>query len=60
MAYTRKTRDEWQLWIKYPGPHGWEHEVSEDSFTEIRQRRREYRENCPEYPTRVKRARVRA
>jgi hypothetical protein len=62
MAYTRKTRDTWQLHVLYPGPHGWEHELTEDSFREIRQRRKEYRENCPQYPTRIvcKRERIEA
>jgi hypothetical protein len=53
---TRKTRDEWQLWINYG--QGWEHEISEESFREARERRKEYSENCPEYPTRIKLARV--
>lgn len=51
MVYVRKTRDEWRLHINYG--LGWEYEVSEDSGTEIRKRRREYRENCPEYPRRI-------
>ena len=38
---------------------GWEHELSEDSAREIAARRREYRDNCPQYPTRVTLARVR-
>ena len=57
MAYQRKTYDEWQLWINYG--HGWEHEISEASSREFRQRVKEYRENCPQYPVRVKFARVR-
>ena len=57
MAYKRKTRDEWQLWINYG--QGWEHEISEDTGAELKVRRQEYRDNCPEYPTRVKVKRVR-
>jgi hypothetical protein len=57
MAYVRKTRDEWQLWINYG--RGWEHEISEDSSKEIRERAKEYRENCPEYPRQIKCKRVR-
>jgi hypothetical protein len=57
MSYKRKTRDEWQLHVNYG--QGWEHEISEDSFREARDRRREYRENCPEYPVRLLCKRVR-
>lgn len=56
-AKPRKTRDEYQLWIKYG--QGWEHEISEDSQSEIRARYKEYRDNCPEYPVKWKKARVR-
>lgn len=56
MPYQRKTRDERQLWINYG--QGFEHELSEDVWGEMRQRLREYRENCPQYPRRVKLARV--
>lgn len=58
MAYVRKTRDEFQLWINYGYGHGWEHEISEDSYREFKARRKEYRENCPQYPTRLVKKRV--
>lgn len=51
MPRQRKTRDEWQLHVNCG--QGWEHEISEDTFKEARQRRREYTENCPQYATRV-------
>jgi hypothetical protein len=51
MTRQRKTRDEWRLWVNYG--QGWEHEVSEDTFREARERRKEYRENCPQYPVKV-------
>lgn len=55
--YVRKTRDEYQLMVDYgQGP---EHEISEDSRAEIKQRLHEYRENCPEYPVYWRRRRVR-
>lgn len=54
---TRKTRDEWQLWVHYG--QGWEHEISEDSWREMRDRLREYRENCPQYPVKVRKRRIR-
>lgn len=52
MTYKRKTIDVWHLDVNYG--QGWEHELTEDSFAEIRQRRKEYLENCPEYPTRIR------
>jgi hypothetical protein len=51
--YARKTRDEWQLHINYGYGDGWEHEISEDTRKEAIQRRKEYRENCPEYPVKI-------
>ena len=51
MAYIRTTRDTWQLHVNYG--QGWEHEITEDSFRAARDRRREYHENCPEYPTKI-------
>lgn len=53
MAYTRKTRDEWRLMINYGSGHGWEFETAESTYKDIRQRKKEYAENCPEYPTRI-------
>jgi hypothetical protein len=52
MAYTRKTVDTWQLWIYYG--QGWEHELTEYSRGEARQRQKEYRDNCPQYPSKIK------
>lgn len=51
MAYKRKTRDVWVLYVDYG--QGWEYELTGYSRDEIRQRRKEYRENCPQYPTKV-------
>lgn len=48
MTRKRKTRDEYRLFVDYG--QGWEHEVSEDTYREIRARWREYRENAPQYP----------
>ena len=45
--YRRKTIDVWTLCLDYG--QGWEEETSEYSLVEIRQRAKEYRENCPEY-----------
>lgn len=57
MAYQRKTRDVWRFYVNYG--QGWEHELDEFSLREVRQRQKEYRENCPQYPTRVVRGRER-
>jgi hypothetical protein len=56
MAYVRKTRDEFQIFLNYGG--GWEHEISEDNRKDMRERLKEYRENCPQYPIKWKIARV--
>lgn len=56
MAYKRKTADEYQLHVNYG--YGWEHELSEYTLEEARQRRKEYAENCPQYPTRIVKKRI--
>lgn len=43
MAYIRKTVDEWTLQGNYG--QGWEDLTSEEHYSEIRQRLKEYREN---------------
>lgn len=45
MAYQRKTKDEWELIGNWG--FGWESILMEDSYKEIKQRLREYRENDP-------------
>ena len=57
MAYKRKTVDEWHFFVNYGG--GWEHETTEASFRDAQAQRRCYAENCPQYPTKIKRARER-
>lgn len=47
---------EWHLLVNYG--QGWEHEVTEDTRKEAIQRQKEYRENCPEYPTKIRMASV--
>lgn len=47
---------EYRLYVNYG--QGWEHEVSDDSISGIRQTTREYRENCPQYPVKWRRVRV--
>lgn len=57
MAYQRKTRDVWHFCVNYG--YGWEHELDEYSLKEIKDRQREYRENCPQYPTKIIKGRER-
>lgn len=56
MRYIRKTKDEYQLLVNYG--QGYEHELNEDSRKELMQRVKEYRENCPQYPLKTKKVRV--
>lgn len=57
MAYTRKTRDTFELHVNYG--QGWEYEIEEDTLRAARQQQRDYRDNCPQYPTKVVRRRER-
>jgi len=41
----------WALYVNYGG--GWEHELFEESRKEIKDRIREYKENCPQWPIKV-------
>ena len=59
MAYVRKTRDVWELYVCYGDTYGWEYELAEYSREEIRQRQKEYRENCHQYPTKIVKRRER-
>ena len=56
MAYTRKTRDEWQVQALY-GHHGWECVGAHDTRREAIAERRCYDENEP-YPHRVRCVRI--
>jgi hypothetical protein len=47
----RKTRNCWRFYVNYG--QGWEHEITEYTFAEMRENRKAYRENCP-YPLRVR------
>ena len=58
MPYIRKTRDEFRLYVDYGHGQGWEHEVSENTRKEIKERQKEYQANCPQYPTKWNKARV--
>lgn len=54
--YKRKTIDCWKMFCNYG--QGWEHELTEYSREEIKNRINEYRENC-HYPMTVKKCRER-
>ena len=54
MAYQRKTRDVWNVQQWTGTDYGWEDVCAEDTYREACERRREYRENQPEYPVRIK------
>lgn len=55
MAYIRKTRDVYILLANYG--EGFEEEIIEYSFKEIKARLKEYRQNCPQYSFKYKRKR---
>lgn len=44
MTYIRKTKDNYILLSNYG--YGWEEEVIESTYKEIKERLKEYRENC--------------
>lgn len=51
---TRKTRDVWVVQGNYGYGDGWEDVTAEETYREARQRLKEYRENEPQYPHRLK------
>lgn len=53
---TPLTTKEFQLWINYG--QGWEFETSEENWKALVQQQKCYAENCPEYPTKKKVARI--
>lgn len=46
----------WALFVDYGG--GWEYELSEDSMRELKQQRKAYQLNMPQFPTKIARHRV--
>lgn len=58
MTYTRKTKDEFVLMVNYWYWHGYEEEATEETMKEAKQRKKEYSENCPEYPTKIIKRRI--
>lgn len=56
MAYVRKTKDEYQLLCNYG--YDWEVVLTEETVKEIKQRKKEYMENMPQYPYKVVKKRI--
>lgn len=50
-TYTRKTRDCWRFYLNYG--QGWEHEITEYTFAEMKANRKAYLENCPQYTLKI-------
>jgi hypothetical protein len=46
----------YKLYVDYGYGHGWEYEIFEETFSEIKKRKKEYLENC-NYPLKVSRGR---
>ncbi len=59
MAYVRKTRDVWRIYVDYGYGDGWEHECTELSRKAARENIKAYRENYPQYPVKVVQGRER-
>ena len=57
MPHARSTVDTWELHVNYG--QGWEHETTEFTLKDAREQRKTYRDNCPEFPTKLVRRRVR-
>lgn len=45
----------WKLYVNYG--QGWEYELFEETWHETKERLKEYRENCPQYPIKASRGR---
>ncbi len=54
MPYKRKTRDCWRFYVNYG--QGWEHEITEFTFAEMKENRKAYRTDC-KYPLKIVRGR---
>lgn len=58
MVYIRKTKDNYILLSNYGYGHGWEEEITEPTYKEIKERLKEYRENCKNGIFKYKKVRV--
>ena len=58
MAYVRKTTDEFEIQQYMGAQYGWECVCSEEIYKEAKERKKEYRNNQPEYAVRIVKKRV--
>ena len=58
MAYVRKTKDEYQLLCNYGYGDGWEYVTAEDTMSAIKQCKKEYIENAPQYQYKIVKKRI--
>ena len=58
MAYVRKTTDEFEIQQYTGAQYGWECVCSEETRKEAKERKKEYRNNQPEYAVRIVKKRV--
>ncbi len=56
MAYERKTVDTWEIWSNYG--YGWDFECGAEDRKDAWRLLREYNENMPQFPHRIKKRRV--
>ena len=56
--YTRKTKDEYVLITNYGYGDGWEEVLTEETFAEAKQRKKEYAENMPQYLYKIVKRRI--
>ena len=58
MAYIRKTKDEYILLCNYGYGDGWEEVLTEETYKEIKERKKEYMENMTCYPYKIIKKRI--
>jgi hypothetical protein len=58
MAYTRKTRDEYEIQQNWGYGHGWETVTTEETWKDARDQAKTYRQEQPGIPCRIKTRRV--
>lgn len=59
MPYIRKTYDEYQILQNFGYGDGWEEVSTEPTYKQANEAVKEYRQNQPEYPVKIKKVRIR-
>ena len=59
MAYKRRTKDVWEIQVRYGPEYGYECVTTEDTLVEAMEQLKCYQENEPQYPSRIVKKRVR-